>query len=236
MIEFSTILLQDHSWEKTGKGKLCGRNLPESISGSQQGFAHLHPYRKTSGNVKSISGGYNWKSGMLLGSSGYWPGGTGQPSTENSPTQNVNNADAKKLSSNPRSNGLSSRLVQTEVVSIPVCSPLKRLPSEQWLRLLTGHPLEGWGELVEIWSISISPCRCWGVRKEHYRQTDEVSRNKAPQDWGRVKSVESVEVEDKGLFKAFRNPDVKNIKDLIPNVPYLHAPCPSLSTLGQQYE
>lgn len=74
----------------------------------------------------------------------YWAlvgigGGTGQPSTENSSTQNVNNADAKKLSSNSRSNGLSSRLVHTEVVSIPVCSPLKRLPSEEWLRLLTGH-------------------------------------------------------------------------------------------------
>lgn len=137
MIEFSTILLQDHSWEKTGKAKLCWRNFPESISGSQQGFAHLHPYCNTSGNVESISGGYNRKSGMLLGSSGYWPRGMGQPSTENSSTQNVYNADAKKLSSDPRSNGLSSRLVQTEVVSIPVCSPLKRLPSAQWLRLLT---------------------------------------------------------------------------------------------------
>ena len=77
-------------------------------------------------------------------------GGMGQPSTENLSTQNVNSADTKKLSSNSRSNGLSSRLVQTEVVSIPVCSPLKRLPSEQWLRLLTGQLLAGWGELVAI--------------------------------------------------------------------------------------
>lgn len=65
---------------------------------------------------------------------------------------------------------------------------------------------------MDTGSISISPSRCWGVRKEHYRQADEVSRNKAPKDcgWGKY-SVEPVEVLRVKGSSASRKQEYKNL-------------------------